>query len=197
MNSLLLSLLTFTPAAPVVTPPPPPPGAMPPTAPLVYVTVLGPAGMKATFHPGTVGEKTLPAPAQVGLRPGYLYRLQLDGIPGLPVKFYPSLEVRGAVQMSLAQAARHPVPLVFTLDELTRVYQTGAMVTKVFFMEDPAQAPPIQTAPADPLVFDVPHGTDPLDEARNRGRPMVVVRVGEGQPTREDLARYALPNTVM
>jgi hypothetical protein len=193
MNPLLLSLLTLAPAQAPVAPPPGPPA----TAPLVYLTVIGPAGMKATFHPGTVGAKTLAAPAEVGVRPGYVYRLELEGIPGLQGKFYPSLELRGAVQMSLAQAARHPVPIVFTEDELKRIALTGAMVTKVFFMEDPAKAPAVQTTPTDPLVIEVPPGTDPLDEARARGRPMVVVRVGEREPPREELAQFALPNTIL
>jgi uncharacterized repeat protein (TIGR01451 family) len=153
--------------------------------------------MTTTFHPGTDGAKSFSGPAEVGARPGYVYRLQLEGIPNLQARFYPSLEVRGAVQMSLPQASRHPIPLVFTQEELKRIHETGTMVTKVFFMEDPSLAPPIQTTPTDPIVFEVPPGTDPLVEARTRGRPMIVVRIGEREPPREELAHFAIPNTIL
>lgn len=71
------------------------------------------------------------------------------------------------------------------------------MITKVYYLEDPAQAAPIQTTANEPLVFEVPHDTDPIQEARQRGRPMIIVRLGEREATREELARTAVPNTIL
>jgi uncharacterized repeat protein (TIGR01451 family) len=193
MNSLLLTL-SMAAAASV----PAQPHAMPqPLAPVLYVKVIGPAGMKVTFHPGTPGERTLTVPAVVGLRPGYLYRLALS-VPQMPnVKLYPTLEVRGALQTTVAQAMRHPVPMLFLDDELRRVERNGSMITKVHYLEDPEQAPPVATAPDEPLLVDVPSDADPIEEARSKGRPMVIVRLGEKEPGRDELVRFAVPNTIL
>src|SRR5262245_49723439 len=194
MNSMLLTVAMTvaagTPAQPHSVPPSPP-------APVLYVKVMGPAGMKATFHPGTPGERTLTVPAMVGLRPGYLYRLALS-VPQMPnVKLYPTLEVRGALQTTVAQALRHPVPLIFLDDELRRVERNGSMITKVHYLEDPSQAPPVASKPDEPLIVDVPNDVDPLDEARSKGRPMVIVRLGEKEPGQDELVRWAVPNTIL
>jgi uncharacterized repeat protein (TIGR01451 family) len=189
MNSLLLMLSLTMPAQPHAPQAPP--------APILYAKVMGPAGMKVTFHPGTPGERTLEVPAMVGLRPGYIYRLALS-LPQTPnVKLYPTLEVRGALQTTVAQAMRHPVPIVFLDDELRRVERNGSMITKVHYLEDPSQAPPVATAPNEPLLVDVPNDADPIEEARSKGRPMVIVRLGEKEPDRDELVRFAVPNTIL
>ena len=196
MNSLLLTLASMTVCVP---PPVPPPAHAPVTnaTTLLYVRILGPEGMQVTFYPGTPAAKTYAVPAEVGVRPGYVYRVELSGIPSLPSPVYPSFEVRGLLQVNLAQASRHPVPVVFQEEELRRVFQTGSMFTKVYFLEDPSLAPPLTSTPDQPLVFEVPPETDPLAEARNRGRPMIVVRLGERAPEAQELARLAVPNTIL
>ena len=78
-----------------------------PPAQLLYVRVLGPQGMKTTFFPGTAAAHVLASATDVGLRPGYVYRVELSNLPNLPgVQLYPSLEVRGVLNVTLAQAAR-------------------------------------------------------------------------------------------
>lgn len=192
MNSLLLALSMTAASVPAQPPAPPPP-----LSPLLYVKVMGPAGMKVTFYPGTPAERTLDTPALVGVRPGYVYRVALS-VPQAPnARFYPSLEVRGALRTTLSQAMRHPVPVVFLEDEIRRVDRNGSMITKVHYLEDPAQAPPVATKPDEPLLVDVPYEIDPLDEARSKGRPMVVVHFGEKEPAREELVRFAVPNTIL
>ena len=192
MNSLLLTL-SLAAAASVPAQPPAPPQL----SPLLYIKVIGPVGMKVKFHPGTSGERAFDAPAIVGVRPGYVYRLELT-LPQMPkVKLYPSLEVRGALQTTLAQAQRHPVPIQFLEDEIRRVDQSGSMIGKVHYLEDPAQASPIASKPDEPLIIDVGNDVDPLQEARSKGRPMVVVRLGEKEPDRDELVRFAVPNTIL
>ena len=92
---------------------------------------------------------------------------------------------------------RHPVPLVFLEDEIRRVDRFGSMITKVHYLEDPAQASPVASKPDEPLLVDVPNEIDPLDEARSKGRPMVIVHLGEKEPAREELVRFAVPNTIL
>jgi uncharacterized repeat protein (TIGR01451 family) len=192
MHNVILSML-LTANIPAQAPPPPPQ----PLSPLLYAKIMGPAGMKVTFYPGSPAARTLEVPAIVGLRPGYVYRLQLALADRPQIKLYPSLEVRGSLQMSLTKAMDHPVPIVFPADEIDRIDRVGSMVTKVHYLEDPAMAPPIATKRDEPLVVDVPLGADPLEEARLRGRIMVVVRMGEREPSREELARFAIPNTIL
>ncbi|MFL5342164.1 MAG: hypothetical protein ACJ8F7_18615, partial [Gemmataceae bacterium] len=196
MNSLILTLASLTVAAPPA-PPPGPPVPVVGGSPLVYIKVLGPVGMRVTFFPGTPAAKTYVTPAEVGVRPGYVYRVQLDGVPGLPAPLYPSFEVRGLLQMTVPQAARHPIPIVFIDEEMRRVFAVGSLITKAYFLEDPTLAPPLQTTPDEPLVFEVPAETDPAQEARNRGRLMVVVRLGEREPDAQELVRMAVPNTIL
>jgi uncharacterized repeat protein (TIGR01451 family) len=174
------------------------PAAPAPSSPLLFVRVLGPAGMRVTFHPGTAQAVVFQTPVEVGLRPGYPARIELSNLPLLPgVKLYPSLEVRGALYLPMDKAARHPVPLVFTEDEFRRVMDKGSTWTKVHYLEDPAQAAPLPTTPNEPPVTDVLPERDPLREARLRGRPMVVVRFGDRQPAPDELARSTIPNTML
>jgi uncharacterized repeat protein (TIGR01451 family) len=200
MNHLLLALmLPLAAGNPPAPPPLPPPAvAVMPYSPLLYVRLIGPAGMKVTLQPGSPQAKTYVLPAEVGLRAGYLYRLELSNLPQYPnVKLYPSLEVRGLLQLPLEKAAHHPVPVIFTDDEITRVIEKGSIWTKVHYLEDPAQADPIPTAPDQPLVYEVRPAHDPLHEARLKGRPMIVSRLGDKDPNAAELAALAIPNTIL
>src|SRR5262245_45899525 len=197
MNHLLLTLML--PLAAGANPPaPPPPTPVLPLSPLLYVRVLGPAGMKVTFHPGSPQAKTYVAPVEIGVRRGYLYRLELSDLPQLAgKKLYPSLEVRGMLQLPIDHAARHPVPVIFTEDEIFRAIEKGSIWTKVHYLEDPAQALPLPSLPNEPPVIDVQPEHDPLEEARLKGRPMIVARFGDKDPNRAELARLAVPNTIL
>src|SRR5262245_21017053 len=97
LRSFLPTLLALTllaagaSAAPLPAPPPLP---MQCKSPLLYVRFVGPPGLQVTFFQGLTAPRTHNAPATVGLRPGYLYRVKLSGWPqGLDL--YPTLEVRG------------------------------------------------------------------------------------------------------
>src|SRR5262249_56675015 len=69
-------------------------------APVLHVRFIGPAGMKATIYAGTAPARTFATPVAVGLRPGYLYRVQLTGRNDLPgVAVYPSLAVIGTLHL--------------------------------------------------------------------------------------------------
>src|SRR5262249_31430869 len=195
MNSLFLTLTLASSA--VVPAQPPAHHTPPPQASLLFVKVIAPEGTRVTFHPGTPGARSIVSPATVGLRPGYIYRVELM-LPGRAnVKLYPTIEVRGALNTSLERAMRHPVAIVFHDDELDRVERAASMITKVHYLEDPLMASPVASTPDEPPMVDVPNAVDRVQEGRLHGRLMAIVRLGEREPVKEELAYNAVPNTIL
>src|SRR5688572_1981286 len=63
-------------------------------APLLHVRLLGPEGMHAVVYQGRAAPRDLRTPLKLGLRAGYVYRLELNGFTIAPgVSLYPTLEV--------------------------------------------------------------------------------------------------------
>ena len=110
---------------------------------------------------------------------------------------YPTLEVRGTLLgPKTARPAQHPAPVVFSQDDLLRVLN-GFLLTKVIYLEDPEQAIASASKPDQPLEFDVSPGSDPVEEARLRGRPVLIVRMGEREVAAEELVRQSIPGTLL
>ena len=176
--------------------PPPLPGRGP--SPFLYVRFAGPEGMKATFYQGRPEGRTFDAPVAVGLRPGYVYRVRLSDFadrPGLAV--YPTLEVRGTLFLPpRVGAADYPAPVVLTDADL-RSALAGSLVTKVVYLEDPDKAVPAPLPANGPADVDVAPGHDPLEESRDLGRPMVIVRFGGRVPPPEELVYANVPSTIL
>src|SRR5262249_47296864 len=89
-----------------------------------------------------------------------------------------------------------PATFVLTEPDIERVL-AGSLVTKVLYLEHPDKAPPLATDKTRPLERDVPPRTDPLEAAREFGRPVLVVRLGERELTDEELARQSIPGTLL
>src|SRR5262245_210334 len=121
-------------------------------APLLYVRFQGPQGMRVTLYPGTPEERRYEAPVVVGLRPGYCYRVKLDHFDDSPgLELYPSLEVRGTLQMSpKVNVSNYPAPVLLDGRDVARIAR-GAMLTKVVYLENPCEAVPVATRPDEPL----------------------------------------------
>ena len=154
-------------------------------APLLYVRFNGPAGMKATFYQGRRRPGRFPAPVAVGLRPGYRYRVRLDTFfdrPGLTL--FPTLEVRGSLCLQPRfSAAAFPATVEITPADIEAA-ANGTLVTKVVYLEHPDRAEPKATLPGQILETDMPANADLLADARQRGRVILVLRLGERVPTR-------------
>jgi len=168
-----------------------------PVEPLMYVRFAGPGGARVTFYRGGIAGETFTAPFTAGFRPGYVYRMKLSGLPGRSEEFslYPTLEVRAVLQLPPGQrAVNYPAPLVLS-DDVDRVL-TGALVTRVIALEDPERAVPVATKPDRPLEFQAPPGRDPVEEARERGRPFLVFRMGQRDYSPEEMAQQTVPGTV-
>lgn len=167
-------------------------------APLLYLQFTAPAGLRVTAYPGGPTGAEYPVPVTLGLRPGYVYRVKLTGIPGHPdLALYPTMEVRGSLFMPQAiQVAKHPAPFTLTEDDVAHAV-SGALVTKVIYLENPDSAMPNASQPNQPLEINVSPAADPLEEARLRGRLMLVIRMGEREVTHEEMARGAIPGTLL
>src|SRR5262249_52436157 len=85
-------------------------------APLLFVRFSGPAGMRVSFFEGRTPGRTFPAPVAVGLRPGYIYRMELTSLPGRPeLSLAPTLEVRNTLTLPPGiLAANYPAPVTLT-----------------------------------------------------------------------------------
>ncbi|WP_029630488.1 DUF11 domain-containing protein [Zavarzinella formosa] len=193
MNISLLALaLTVAQPGPNVGVPPVP---VYPPAPFLFVKVNGPKGTDVTYHPATPQAVTTSDP--VGLKPGYPYRLQLSNIPDhKDVAFYPSIEVRGILSHRPGfYPVKHPVPIIFTEQDIQKVSE-GKMITKIYYLESPDKALPVPSDPNEPLEFLAESEAEAIKEARERGRPMLIVRLGERPFTKNELARENVPATI-
>jgi uncharacterized repeat protein (TIGR01451 family) len=196
-NPLLLAVAILLPlgAAARAQVPVPPPQRGP--APLLYVRFRGPVGMQATFYQGRA-EGRHDAPTLVGLRPGYSYRVKLGNLPKHPdFAVYPTIQVCGTLTLP-PQTTADAYPLSITLTE-TDIEQalSGAVVTKVFFVENVEKALPQATTPEQVLAYDVPPERDPFQEALTLGRPVLVMRFGEKQLTPQEAAQQNVPGTIL
>ena len=72
--------------------------------------------MRTTFYQGTPTGQSFNAPAIVGLRPGYIYRIKCFGFADRPdLAIYPTLEVRGSLSLTARiNPASFPAPVVLT-----------------------------------------------------------------------------------
>jgi uncharacterized repeat protein (TIGR01451 family) len=189
---LLVALLPATARSQVSVPPP-----AKALAPLLYVRLTGPAGTKVTLYPGTPANQRYEAPVVVGLRPGYCYRVQFSDLPGFPgLDLYPTLEVRGSLVLSgKLKAADHPAPVVLDDHDLQQI-AAGAYITKIIYLEHPEKAVPVASTPDQPITWEARPGQDPMEIARENGRPVLILRVGQRTPTAEELLCGSVPETV-
>ena len=173
---------------------------LPPTgpAPLLHVRFTGPQGMHVAFFPGRATPRDFAAPAIAGLRPGYVYRVRVHGMADFPaVALYPTLEVRGSLQLSAKiNPADYPAPITITDNDVRRAL-AGVLVSKVIYLENPELATPQTVKPGQALESDVPSNRDLLDLARRNGRPMVILRFGERTFTDAELAAESIPGTIL
>lgn len=185
-------------AAPVPTPfigQPCPPDRQP--AALLATTIHAPDGVKVTFSPGT-DPRSFAAPVSAGLRPGYIYRFALSDLPGHPGEtLYPVVEVRGSLAGRPAMnPADYPVPIVIRQGDIERAFR-GVVVTKVYYLEDPTKADPVEMTPGEPLEYGHDTEDEALRAARDHGRIVAILRIGDRQPEAGEIARGSVPGTVL
>jgi uncharacterized repeat protein (TIGR01451 family) len=161
--------------------------------------LIGPQGLRVTFYQGQPRGHSFDLPVAVGMRPGYLYRVQVSHIPGRPgTSFFPTLEVHCGLDLPPKYAAaKFPAPVVLSEEDIDAVL-SGAMVTKVVYLEGPDHPVPEATRPDRPLEIDLPPRSDIHKEVRERGRPVLVVRMGGRLlVSPEELAQESVSGTVL
>ncbi len=174
------------------------PGSVHGPSPLFYVRFIGPEGLHVTLFQGAAGSKEYTAPVDVGLRPGYIYRIKLTGLPGHPTgALFPTLEVRGSLVMPPGlRSADFPAPLVFSKEDIDKIL-AGGFLTKVLVLEHPDQAMPNASQKDRPLEIETVSEHEAMTEARVRGRPMLILRWGERTISADELARESVPGTML
>src|SRR5947208_13140071 len=112
-------------------------------APLLFVRFNGGPGGRVTFYRGDQGgPRQFEFPVTVGLRPGYVYRVKVEGLPGQAEPLYPTLEVRGSLFLTpQVRPDDYPAPFVVTETDVARVFE-GTFITKAVYLEHPDRAVP-------------------------------------------------------
>ena len=199
MNLRILALVVpMTVAIPAFAAPNPIPLPAPAPSPFLFARVMAPAGAKVTWYPGTNQAVSMAPGIGVGLRPGYSYRIELANVGERKTEtIFPSIEVVGTlVTRPGMNVADHPVPITLTEDDLVRILE-GRMLTKVYFLEDPAKAVNAPLPLGVPLDISAGNEEEAIKEAKARGRLVLIVRAGERMWTREELVRENVPGTIL
>jgi uncharacterized repeat protein (TIGR01451 family) len=174
------------------------PAVSPPQAPLLYLRLAGPKGMKVTVYRGQPAGVTLEAPCVIGVRPGYAYRVSLSNIAGFPAAtFSPTIEVRGSLWLtSQLRNSEFPATVLFRADDFAKVEQ-GTLIKKIIVLEHPDMAEPIPARPEEPLEISVPAGRELQHEVQGRGAPLAVVFLGQRSLSEDEFAAGAISGTVL
>lgn len=117
------------------------------------------------------------APSQAGMMVGHTYRVRISGMPEYPgVELYPTVEVLDRLHPPEGQAQNFPIPIEITSEEIEVVLQER-MITKVVYLEQPDLAAPFEQGNTI-HVEDLPVSSNLIHAADERGRPMVIIRMG-------------------
>ena len=93
---------------------------------------------EVTFFDGTLRRgSSSEAPAQAGMMVGHVYRVKIAHMPEFPnVELYPTLEIIDRLHPPPGLAARFPIPVNITVEEIETALH-DQMVTKVIYLEQP------------------------------------------------------------
>ncbi len=144
--------------------------------------VLVPEGCDISFADSGHFDQGVKDQRVAGLLIGQVYRLKITHIPlyeGLEV--FPTIELIDRIYPPAGRTLEFPIPIRITRDDL-REALAGRMVTRVFYVEDPAHALPAAQQPNESFGFDIERGRDPLRVADSLGRPIAILRLGARVP---------------
>jgi hypothetical protein len=133
--------------------------------------------------------------ALAGMLIGQVYRLKLTNIKFREgEEVYPTIEVVDRLYPPPGQAARFPIPVVLTDEEL-KMALDGRYVLRVIYIEDVRTALPVRDRPGEQRFLEVGAGEDPLEAADRLGRPVAILRMGSRVPVEdEDPGRFMYQN---
>jgi hypothetical protein len=126
-----------------------------------------------------------------GMLIGQVYRLKVGNIPNFEgQEVFPTIEVIDRLYPPPGQAARFPIPIELTAEELAYALD-GRYVLRVIYLEDVQTAPPVRDEPGKQRVLDIAPGRDAMEAADRLGRPVAILRMGSRVPlASEDQSRF-------
>jgi hypothetical protein len=155
------------------------------------VEVTAPAGTLISVVAN--GEFSEPKPDQIlaGMLIGQVYRLKVANLLGHEgQEIFPTIEVIDRLYPPPGQAARFPIPIELTAEEI-RYALDGRYVLRVIYLEDVQTAPPVRDEPGRQRYFEIAPGQDAMQAADRLGRPMAILRMGSRVPLPdEDQSRF-------
>lgn len=123
-----------------------------------------------------------PAPLDVGLLVGQVYRIRVTNIPLRPgEEVFPTIEIVDRLYAPQGEEHQFPIPVHLNLEDL-RLALAGKFVTRVIYLEDPETALPVRDDPANENWFEIGSKRDPLAVADELGRPVAILRMGGRMP---------------
>src|SRR3954464_6600830 len=150
------------------------------------VEVTAPAGTLVSV--ASDGAFTEPRPSKLlaGMLIGQVYRLKVGNLPNHEgEEVFPTIEVIDRLYPPPGQAARFPIPIQLTDEEL-RYALDGRYVIRVIYLEDVQSAPAVRQEPGEQRVTEIPPGHDAMQAADQLGRPMAILRMGSRVPLAEE-----------
>jgi uncharacterized repeat protein (TIGR01451 family) len=171
---------------------------LPAPAPVLAARVIAPKGVRVTVYPGSPLARMFEAPALLGLRPGYVYRMELSNLPYAPGRvLYPEVEVRGTlVTRPGMKYMDWPTPLLFTQNDIERALG-GVVITKAVYLEDPEKAIPSEFGLNAPVELPADTEEEAIKAAIANGRLVAIVRLGNKVPAAEVLKASAIEGTIL
>jgi len=122
-------------------------------------------------------EKTL-----AGMLIGQVYRLRVSNIKFREgEEVFPTIEVIDRLYPPPGQAARFPIPIELTDEEL-KMALDGQYVLRVIYVENPRTALPVRDEPGKQRYSEIGTGQDAMMAADRLGRPVAILRMGSRVP---------------
>lgn len=146
------------------------------------VSVSGPEGLQVALAKDGQFLPTLEAPVTTAMMVGAVYRFRVTHIPFSPgQELYPTLEIIDRLQTPPGREHRFPIPVVLTAEDL-RSALSGALVTRVIYLEDSETAEPLASLRGKQRTTDVGPTDNALQVADTLGKPVAILRIGSRVP---------------
>ena len=121
---------------------------------------------------------TFASPANAGFEVGHVYRLKISNLPNLPgVSVYPTIELIDRIHPPQGKEQKFAVPITITRGEIQSALN-DQLVTKVIYLEQPQLANPTVEQNETLRTETLPHHRNLIAEADQRGRPLLIFRMG-------------------
>lgn len=144
------------------------------------VKFILPKGGNVTAY-NTDGSEMPLKTGQARFQVGHLYRLKISGMEAAPeLEVYPSFEVLDRLHPPQGKIDEYPIPVELTLEDVQLALE-DRLVTRVIYLQQP-QLATVPGAGGIAKLETLPSHKNLIAEADERGRPMLIVRLGGRMP---------------